>query len=283
MNELIQKQPSSREITTNSNRVWEVDFLRGLLIICVMIDHFFSSVARELTYYNTSFWQTFGQFCDNVWGNVNTIGQFRSIVQYPGVMVFVLLSGVSCSFSKNNLKRGIRMAIFALIETLATWIVSLIFQHNYLIGFNIIHVLASCVLIWSLLDYLLSKCQTDCARNVWGVAVALLTVVCLIVGYYFLKYSGTHEWYWFIVQSSYSGTHSPSDFVSLTPALGWFLVGVTLGKFLYKEKKTLFSTFNSKWVSPITFCGRYSLWFYLGSQVLYTSVLTLFAEVFKVM
>lgn len=59
-----------------------------------------------------------------------------------------------------------------------------------------------------------------------------------------------------------------SDYFPLAPNLGWFLLGMILGRTLYKEKRTLFPRVNSG-SAPIRFlswCGRNSLLIYLLHQ-----------------
>ena len=66
--------------------------------------------------------------------------------------------------------------------------------------------------------------------------------------------------------------HSSSDYFPLLPNLGYFFVGIFLGRTLYAEKRSLMPKVNSS-AAPIRFlswCGRQSLFIYLLHQpVLY--------------
>ena len=66
------------------------------------------------------------------------------------------------------------------------------------------------------------------------------------------------------------------DYLPFFPAFGWFLVGAFLGKFLYRQRQSLFPTVNEKWVCPVTFCGRHAIWIYFGSQLFMYGLFYLF-------
>ena len=55
------------------------------------------------------------------------------------------------------------------------------------------------------------------------------------------------------------------DYFPLAPHLGWYCLGIVLGRTLYREKKTLFPKVNEK-SDPIrffSFCGRNSLYIFI--------------------
>jgi len=70
-----------------------------------------------------------------------------------------------------------------------------------------------------------------------------------------------------------------SDYFPLFPHLGWFLLGASLGKLLYKEKRTLlpWKGADSLPIRFFRFCGRHSLWIYLIHQPVLYGLLSLFA------
>lgn len=262
-------------------RIWEVDFLRGLLIIAVMFDHFVSSILRQADLYTTEFWKNMYNFAVAYFSRQNTYGIIRSFIQYPCVMAFVLVSGVSSSFSRNNFVRGLKLALVACLETAVTYLVDKILPGNVLITFNILHVLACCILIWSVIELFYNLAKRNWQKNIVYFVSFVVIIASLIIGYYFKNnYSDTDKYWMFI----YSVNHkSPSDYVALLPALGWFITGVFLGKGLYRQKQTLLPTVNPKWLCAITFIGRNTLWFYLGSQALYSTVFYIFTTVFPLM
>ncbi len=265
----LEKEPSVKR-----QRVWEVDFLRGFLILFVIWDHFMWDVsfmwdvhAPGGNGYNTALFRWLFEVSEAYYG-----GSLRKATHDAFVTLFVFLSGVSCSFSRNNLKRGIKMAIFAALLTSVTYAASQIFSVRLTIRFNVIHVVALSVLLWSGIDFIRSKCVKAWQKNLFGAVTVCVIALCLFVGanYKLNPVDSTNElWYWLLPHTS-----SPSfnaftggDYLPFLPDFAWFLMGGFLGGFVYKQKKTLFPSVNSKWVEPICFIGRYSLWVYFGSQV----------------
>ena len=60
------------------------------------------------------------------------------------------------------------------------------------------------------------------------------------------------------------------DYFPLLPHLGWFMLGVVVGRTVYADRKTRLPKFPAK-AAPVRFfqfCGRHSLWIYLGHQPL---------------
>ncbi|MEG2015453.1 MAG: heparan-alpha-glucosaminide N-acetyltransferase domain-containing protein, partial [Clostridia bacterium] len=192
----------------------------------------------------------------------------RSTTHIAFIVCFAILSGISSSFSRNNLKRGIKMAIFAVLFSLVTYGLSIIIKDkSVVIVFNIIHVLSLCVLFWALCDFIWSKINSIKLKN-WYVAFLLaLALAFVIIGSCYMKEPLKESKLFFLVECGTLWKYSPGDSAPLLPYLGWFVFGALAGKLLYKEKKTLFPTVNSKYVSFFTMCGRYSLVIYFGSQV----------------
>lgn len=258
-------------------RVWEVDFLRGVMILFVVWDHFMWDVSNSGGY-NTALFKWLYALSGKYYGGI-----LREVTHDVFVTMFVLTSGVSCSFSRNNGRRAIKMMIFAILLSAGTYAASAIAQQNITIRFNVIHVIALCTLLWAVIDYCSTKCDKNWKRNVFGGVMTATVIVSLLVGacakaqpwvngskiWFFLTYHSTSAFPDF---AKFTG----GDYLPFLPDFGWFLIGAFLGKFLYKDKKTLFPSVNPKFVSPVTFCGRNSLWVYLLSQVVMFSFIYLF-------
>ncbi|MBP0979157.1 MAG: DUF1624 domain-containing protein [Oscillospiraceae bacterium] len=67
--------------------------------------------------------------------------------------VFILISGISCNFSKNNIVRGIKCFLIGILITLVTYI----FLPSELIVFGILHMLGISILIYILLNNILNN------------------------------------------------------------------------------------------------------------------------------
>ncbi len=248
-------------------RIWEIDAMRGLMILFVIWDHFIFDVRfLKGAGYNTQLFQSLLEFSE-----VYAKGALRSVTQPVFVLMFVFTSGVSCSFSRSNGMRGVKMAAFAALFTAGTYAVSAIINSGLVINFNVIHVIALSVLLWSLIEYLYGFCKKNWQKNIFGFFMTAVVLTALIVGECMLKKPSADEnrlWFFLFEHTGKEFSEfTKGDYLPFLPAFGWFLIGAFLGKLLYKEKKTLFPSVNAKYVAPLTFCGRYSLWFYFGSQV----------------
>ena len=104
----------------------------------------------------------------------------------------------------------------------------------------------------------------------WFVSSAVLAAALIALGFY-VKGVPTDRALLFplgIVRPAFSS----SDYFPLLPNLGYFFVGIFLGRTLYAKKRSLMPKVNSS-AAPIRFlswCGRQSLFIYLLHQpVLY--------------
>lgn len=266
-------------------RVWEVDFLRGLMILFVVWDHF----MWDVNYFGSAISYNTGLF---KWLNELSIsyyaGVLRKVTHDVFVTLFVFTSGVSCSFSNSNGKRAIKMLAFACLLTAVTYAISRIIGINLTIYFNVIHVIALSVLLWSIVEFFWKKCTKAWQKNIFGCVMTVVVLVALIVGscakYDYNLRLGKNPWEissagYFLIYCKNNLFATGGDFLPFFPDFGWFLIGAFLGKIIYKERKSIFSSVNAKFVSPITFCGRYSLWVYILSQILMFGLIYLLASV----
>ncbi len=240
--------------TQSDNRIWEIDALRGFLILLVMFDHAMWDLG----------WS--GIVCASAAGRWLQSAACRYLdsplrmATHDGfVVVFVLLSGVCSNFARSNLKRGLRLAAFAVGLTA----VSLALQYftksqDMAIYFGILHCLAVCQLIFAALERF--KCP--------GAVILLLGAAGLILGYYF-AYAPAHidaiDWrYPFIYNNRWQ--YNCADFWPLFPFLGWFLTGSVIGGLIYRDRVSVADGRVRPACRWLEFIGRHSLYFYLGSQ-----------------
>lgn len=286
----VQSELDEIAATPKRQRIWEVDFLRGLMILFVVFDHFmwdvgwFCPSSKE---YNTQLFNWLYKISEAYYGTEG----IRVIAQPVFVTMFVFTSGVSCSFSRSNGKRAIKMVAFACLLTAATYALSSIVGDDFTINFNVIHVIALSTLLWTVIEFCWSKCNKDWQKNIFGVVMLAVTLTSIVVGAYanFKPWDSDNRLWYFLAQhvlvkdktpTDYAQTFIGGDYLPFLPDFGWFLVGAFLGRVIYKEKKSIFPSVNPKFVSPVTFCGRYSLWIYLGSQTVMFGLLYLMSDVF---
>ena len=291
--EQVEAEVNELALTPKRERIWEVDFVRGLMILFVVWDHF----MWDLRYgFNSEYKTTLFQWLYNLSEKYSS-GSLRHTTHDTFVTMFVLTSGVSCSFSKSNILRALKMCAFAITFTLVTDIISSVMGVQLTIYFNVIHVVALCVLIYSLIEWIWSKCKKNWAKNIFGIFFFAITLTALVVGYC-AKHScieyyhtsdhwtnllfGESGWRTKIIDTI-SDTSQVGDYLSFLPDFGWFLVGAVLGKALYRERKSIFPSVNPKYVCPVTFCGRFSLWVYFGSQIFMYGILYLLHVMFPIL
>ncbi|MBQ3042171.1 MAG: DUF1624 domain-containing protein [Clostridia bacterium] len=282
------------EVTTLANdtslaprkRIWEVDFLRGFMILFVVWDHF----MWDIYFGSTNPYQTgLFQWLEKVARSYYSTYGLRALTHDTFVSMFVFTSGVSCAFSNSNGKRAIKMICFAMLLSAVTFAASSILGADVTVNFNVIHVIALSVLIWAGLEWLTSKFKKDWQHNLYGWLMFAIIITVLIVGYQAKVKPWTDEnriWF-FLAEHSHTvpgfSEFWGGDYLAFFPDFAWFLVGGFLGKYLYKQKTTLFPKFNAKWVSPITFCGKYSIWVYFGTQLFMYGFFYLFNGVLNIL
>ena len=271
--------------TKKRERIWEVDFVRGLMILFVVWDHFMWDVRYAAGgSYNTGLFQWLYALSGNYY-----TGSLRAVTHDVFVTMFVFTSGISCSFSKSNIMRALKMCAFAILFTLVTDVISSLMGVHLTIYFNVIHVVALSVLIFSGIEWVWSKCKKNWQNNIFGVAMFAVIMTTLVVGscakYMHVNWTnlifGESEWRTAII-SEISGGHA-GDYLSFLPDFGWFLVGAFLGRIIYRERKSIFPSVNPKFVCPVTFCGRYSLWVYFISQVVMYGLIYLLHSMFPIL
>jgi uncharacterized membrane protein len=126
---------------------------------------------------------------------------------------------------------------------------------DIIIYFGVLHCLGVCMLLWPLMRKL----------NTW--LLPIIGTLIVIYGLYIDANVRVQTPFFVWLGFSYSGFQT-SDYFPLLPNLGFFMIGIFLGKTIYKKKRSLLPKVNEK--NPIIrffcFCGKQSLWIYLLHQ-----------------
>lgn len=217
------------------DRIWEIDALRGFLILCV--------IASHTLFYSANILRAF------------TLPPLvRAVMQYGGLL-FVVLSGLSATLGSHSLRRGLLVFGGGMVLTLGSlaavalgWL-----TEDMVIRFGVLHLLGLAMILYPLLK----KLPTP-ALLALGLALTALG--------YWLEFSDVtvQARYLFPLGLRYPG-FSSGDYFPLAPHLGWFCLGVVLGRSLYREKKTRLPQVNPE--TPILrflrWCGRNSLYIFI--------------------
>lgn len=229
-----------------TKRIWELDALRGICILGMVIVHFIYDLG-SLGFEHTS--------------------RLFHFVQYWGGTVFVLISGICVTLGSRHIQRGLTVLGCGMICTAVTagmyWLGFA--GKGIIIYFGVLHCLGTCMLCWSVLR----RCPN------W--LLALLGGSFCAAGLY-LEQTILVDFPWLMPLGFLYPGFSSSDYFPLLPNLGYFVLGSLLGRTLYRRKETLFPRLNPH-AFPLPFlcqCGRRSLLIYLLHQPLITGILALF-------
>jgi uncharacterized membrane protein len=251
------------------NRIWEIDFLRGICILLMVFDHTmfdlmcFPGWVDNWWDVENAFFQKATEFADFWWG-----WEVRVAVRIVVVFTFLLLSGIACPLSRSNGKRLGKLAAAAVLLSVATMIIDAVLQLGVLIVFGILHIMAL-----SLGIYVLLKKLSGNKYLFLGVGLALL-VAGLAVDFYNIPETDltVKDFFGAVVGVSYLG----ADCYGIVPYTGVFLIGAFCGETLYWDKRTLLPALAGKWSRPVEFTGRHTLVVFLLHQpVVYAAVMLL--------
>ena len=224
-----------------NNRIWELDFIRGIAIICVLLVH--------IPVFNIKFA-----------GADISLSPFISFVIKYGGAFFILLSGFCISFSKDSFKRGIAVIIGGFILTIAS---GTVYELGYeteevLMQWNILEMIGLCMLLYPYMKKL-----PNVVTLVWGVII-------IIAGYYITEHVTVTN------PNLYALGFKTANFVAfewrpILPNLGWFMLGVGLRPFIYKERKSLIPQITEATPVVNVFCaiGRNTLIIYIVHMLVY--------------
>lgn len=214
-------------------RIWEVDALRGFMILCMVVVHFCIAAQFMLPHF--------------------VLPTRLAIVFSRAGTLFVILSGISATLGTRSFRRGMIVFGCGLALELGSYLAVLlgVFDGSMVIRFGVLHLLGVCMMVWPLLQ----------KSRPW--MLFLLGAVIIGFGYWFETFRVAPKFFYAI--GLISADFSSGDFYPIFPHLGWFMVGGGLGKLLYAERKTRFPQVRAE-RAPwrfLQFCGRNSLPIYL--------------------
>lgn len=247
---------------TVRDRAWELDFLRGIALLMMLFMHMSWDVRYE--------------FRADVFSYLET-GWFWSFVHPVIVVLFVSVSGICCTLSRNNIKRGLKLLGATLVLFIVTFLITNFLGIECLIVFNVLAVLTCGVFLFALIAFIEKK--TNANANAVNVIMGLIGLYIVICGcnIHYMDYS-TDSLIFLPIGFEIAGAPWMADYMPLFPWLGVFLIGCVIGRICYKDKKTLFAG-KGKVITaiarPVEFIGRHSLIIYLVHQPLVYGVLYL--------
>lgn len=264
-------------------RAWELDFLRGFAIIMVVWDHFMYDCAfmfgEMWAYGGNASLARLGDFAYNYFTS-----DLRAFWWPFFVFVFFFVSGICTAFSKNNLLRGVKLALVAAALSGVTYIAQyVLYLGDAFILFGVLHCLSVCILLYAVVEIAVSLINRR--KNKWIMPAVCLTVAIVAIVldriYNVTLREVTVNFATVDTDSRIAGLFVftrdwwTADYFPLLPFFWFFMLGATLGHLVYRNKKSLLPKLDGKWNYFFTIPGRYSLIVYLASQVLTIGILAL--------
>ena len=216
-------------------RIWELDFFRGIALFFMIYFHIIFDL-KEFFGYPVSYGSGFNYLT----------GKFA-------VILFTLISGISCFLSRSNAKRGLKILGFGLIISLATHL----YDPAFGVKFGVLHFLGTSILLYPLF------------KKLDRFLLLILGTGIIFLGNYLNRINAAND-YFFILGIT-SNNFISSDYYPLLPWFSIFLYGIALGKILYSQKRSIFSFTLGK--NIVSLAGRNTLPIYLVHQPVILAVL----------
>ncbi|NSW91506.1 MAG: DUF1624 domain-containing protein [Firmicutes bacterium] len=235
------KSRSNLQNTEKKGRIWELDFLRGIALLLMIYFHIIFDMKDIFGY------------------DVDYSKGFNKITGSAAGILFILISGISCTLSRSNVKRALKILAVALGITVVTHL----YNVEMGIKFGVLHFLGLSILMYPLL------------RKLNEYFLTALGTVILILGGYVSRLNPAFD-YFFILGIT-SEKFVSSDYYPLIPWLGIFIYGIILGKVLYKDKKSILN-FELK-NNIISWLGKNTLLVYIIHQPIILIIIELIKKI----
>jgi uncharacterized membrane protein len=233
-------------------RAFELDALRGLALLMMILHHLIFDlryiIGLDVFAFQESWW-------------------FENLLRPVFLNVFLIVSGICCTFSRSNTRRGLRLLSVALVFTVATTIAAQISGEDFYILFNVLHLLALGTLLYAGLTFAERRQDRRLVRV--DVILLLLSSVLLWLAALLPHWQGSGSYWLLPLGLLPAGVVGMADYLPLIPWLGFFLVGALIGRQAYTGKQSVIPDAPS-WLltgsRPFGFVGRHSLLIYALHQ-----------------
>ncbi|MFO7968635.1 MAG: DUF1624 domain-containing protein [Bacillota bacterium] len=259
--------------TSDNKRIWELDFLRGLAIIMMVFDHLMFDFA-----YLDNYFSNFSQVNNPVFNWLYEVANlyWDSLLRFLGreffVLLFLLISGISFTFSKNNFKRGSKLLLVALLITFVTYLIELLLNIRVLIVFGVIHMFAFSILITALIRKFIKS----------EIIILFIGMSVLTIGLVFGMFSpGFLPLTWANLPKIILGLgRYGADYFGVVPYVGFILIGTVIGNLLYGNRVSLLPQYSLSKKNIFSIAGRNSLLVYVLHQPLVLVFVSILAYIF---
>ena len=257
----------------NNNRIKEIDFLRGFLILLMVMDHLFFDFG-QLIYIISNFsldQSLLSQFVK--FSSSYLSWDFRINFRIFVVMLFFFISGISFQFSKNNNKRGLILLSIGILLTIGSIIVSYVLKDDFVIIASIFLTFGLAILITNFIYFVINKILKNNT-----ISSLFLIIIGLLGAIYFIDFTfnvnvpiiNKIESFNDLINVILGYKQYGFDDIPLLINLTAMLIGFGIGKLVYPNRKSLFSYFNKKiYVKPSKSLKLYNEKLYTRKKAIY--------------
>ncbi len=236
------------QVEPADDRLWEIDFIRGIAIILMICFHFIYDL-NHFSIIQYKLWK----------------GPF-AIASSISASLFIIIVGISLTISYQKkktkmtlpdirtqfIKRGLKLFSLGLIITIVSWV---IIPERFVI-FGVLHCIGICII---LSIPFLSRLKLNLAL---GSIMIIIGLSLRLISFGFT---------WLIPFGFLPDQYFTIDYFPLLPWFGVVLIGISLGNFFYPQgqrKYRLLERTTNKIHQNICFIGRHSLPIYFIHQPL---------------
>ena len=230
-------------------RIRWLDVLRGICVVLMVLDHF------ALFFYN--FYQpNIAKYFDFYEFTRRFISSdIRQYLRYGVISVFFIISGISCHFSSNNFKRGIRLVLAAACISAITGVLGASGVYDCLIICGVIHCYAIFVLLYTLINKITPPAYI---RRVIAIICLAFILIAMLMQIFQPKINGSNALIFLGVPSdSYI---APMEYAAPTSSAWAFFAGVWAG---YYIKNIAFKQIKA--FPVLSFMGRHAAVIYFAN------------------
>lgn len=248
--------------TDSKGRIFELDFLRGIALILMCLDHLVYDLSC-LPYWfpleDHPVIRVLGEFGDAV-----SFSEWRQVLHYIFATLFLLLAGIGSSLTRRPLRRVGQITVAALILSFGTVLLDLFFQMGATILFGVLSAMAVGTFLCWVVSHLGGK------WTALGLGIAFIAVGFFLKWYQAPSlYPFSSEDFWGVVMGT---VRYGADWFPVFPCCGVVLVGYFLGKVLYRSRQSLIPLLRGK-TCVLCRVGQKPLLIYLLHQPVIVGVL----------
>ncbi len=251
MNKSINKAQASERCDINKakTRIWELDFIRGIAIMAVVFIH----TVFDINYVFDILEEKF--LADSA--------IFNAVQSYGGI-IFIVLSGICLTLGRKSIKRGLIVLSGGFLVSSIMYIMYFMKLSDSKIDFGVLSCLGLCMLCATPL----LKCNKFSILAIGVLSVALgIYISALHVDSNILVFLGLK-----------TKDYMALDYFPFILNFGYYLIGIFIGKTVYKDGKTLIKCLSDKTpvIKQVCFIGRNTLIIYIIHQPIVFGILWLF-------